>query len=180
MTEGKSVAASSSPRLQFTTANLNYFDTHVKRPNDFRWTAKATQLERPSNTTTPDTHQVRIYDLRSISSLERNEMGFTLDKGGFESMQGWGDDNDNVGKAWKERKWEAQEWIETEYYSYVERHVAIHVFQVQPTDHCSRLVKHKLKATSVVAWNYTLRKPTYGSSECQDGPALVGKNLCTS
>jgi hypothetical protein len=107
-------------------------------------------------------------------------MGFTLDKSGFESMQGWGRDVDNIEKAWKERKWEVREWIETEYYSYIERYVAIHVFHVKSTDHCSRLIKHKLKATSVVAWNYTLRNPRYPSSKCQDGPALVGKKFCTS
>jgi hypothetical protein len=76
-------------------------------------------------------------------------MGFTLDKSGFESIQGWGKDIDTIGKAWEEGKWEVCEWIETEYYSYIERHVAIHVFHVKSTDHCSRLIKHKLKATSV-------------------------------
>jgi hypothetical protein len=39
-------------------------------------------------------------------------------------------------------------------------------------------MKRKPKATSVVAWNYTLRKPTYASSKCEDAPALVGKNVC--
>jgi hypothetical protein len=125
MTKGTSAVASASSGLHVVIANLNFFDTRLKTPNDFRWTEKATQLERPSNTTTPDTHRVRIYDLRSLSSSERNDMGFTLDRGGSEIMEGWSDDGDNVGKAWDERKWEVRDWIETEYYSYVERHVAI-------------------------------------------------------
>lgn len=127
MIEGTSAGASASPGLHFVTANLNFFDSRLKRPNDFRWTA-ATQIERPSNTTTPDTHRVRIYDLRSLSSSERNDMGYALDRCGFEIMQGWSDDGDNVGKAWDERKWEVRDWIETEYCSYVERHVVIPSF----------------------------------------------------
>ena len=114
-----------SPDLQFVTANLNFFDARLKSPSDFRWTAEVTPSERPSNTNKPDTHQVRIYDLRRLSSSERNDLGFTLGRCGFEIMQGWdanGDDG-NVAKAWGERKWEIQDWIETEYYSYVERHV---------------------------------------------------------
>ncbi|KIM78062.1 hypothetical protein PILCRDRAFT_36252, partial [Piloderma croceum F 1598] len=163
MTEGTSAVASASPGLRFVTANLNFFDTRLKKPNDFRWTAKAMQLERPSNTTTPDAHRVRIYDLRSLSSSQWSDAGFTLDRCGFEIMQGWSDEGDNVAKAWGERKWEVRDWIATEYCSY-------------STDHWSRLIKRKLKATSSVAWNYTLRKPTYASSKSQDAPALVGIN----
>jgi hypothetical protein len=55
-------------------------------------------------------------------------MGFTLDRCGFEIMQGWSDDGDNVAKAWGERKWEVQDWIATEYCSYVEKHIAIPFF----------------------------------------------------
>jgi hypothetical protein len=91
--------ASASPGLHFVTANLKFLNSHLKKPNDFHWTAKATQLERPSNTMTPDTHQVQIYDFHSLSSSEQNDMGFTLDRCRFEIMQGWSDDGDNVTKV---------------------------------------------------------------------------------
>ena len=42
------------------------------------------------------------------------------------------------------------------------------------TDRSHRLMEDKLKATRSIAWDYTLRKPTYASSTSKDAPALVG------
>jgi len=145
-----------SSDLPSITANLNFFDTRLSSSlNEFRWKANTPPSERPSNTTKPDTHPVRIYDLRRLNESEQVERGFRLGKCGFEIIQGWGGGGEGVAKAWDERKWEDQEWIENEYYSYIER-----------------LVKDKLKATRTVAWDYTLRKPTYASSKSKDAPAL--------
>lgn len=164
-----------SSDLPYITANLNFFDTRLSSSlNEFRWKADTPPSERPSNTTKPDTHPVRIYDLRRLNESEQGERGFRLGKCGFEIMQGWGGGGEGVAKAWDERKWEDQQWIENEYYSYIERYDS-HLFYIgfQVLIIRARLVKDKLKATRTVAWDYTLRKPTYASSKSKDAPALV-------
>lgn len=101
--------------------NLNFFDTPVE-PNDFRWST-ATECDRPRNDLSPNTHEVQIYDMRSLSVEQRAEMGLTLEKAGFETLQGWGEDGESLAKGWAERKWEDEKWIETVYYPYVTRQV---------------------------------------------------------
>ena len=105
----------SSP-MQSVLANLNFFDACVE--NNFRWTAVG---DRPANNLCPNTHEVQITDLRSLSAEQRAEMGLTLEKAGFEVLQGWGEDGENAAKAWAEREWDNEEWIKREYYSFVTR-----------------------------------------------------------
>ena len=105
--------------MRSVSAHLNFFDPRIE-PSQFRWLPEREHL-RPTNDLSPDTHQVEIQDLRSLSVEERAEQGLTVEKAGFETLQGWGEDGESVGKAWAEQQWKDQTWIETEYYSYVKR-----------------------------------------------------------
>jgi hypothetical protein len=76
------------------------------------------------NLSPPDSHEVLIHDLRKLSATEREDMGLTLEKAGFEVVQGWGPDGESIQKAWGKGKWNDKSWIESEYYSYVKRNGA--------------------------------------------------------
>jgi hypothetical protein len=66
----------------------------------------------------PDPHEVVIHDLRGLSA---EDWGLTLEKAGFEVVQGWGSDEEAIKAAWAQEKWKDKDWIEGEYYSYVKR-----------------------------------------------------------
>lgn len=117
-----STGVSQEPALPFVYANLNFFNSRITEPNDFRWTPTR-ENERPSNLSPPDTHLVKIYDLRSLSVDERTAAGLTLEEAGFETIEGWIGGGEEIGKGWVEKKWEDLEWIEGVYKPYVKRSV---------------------------------------------------------
>lgn len=110
----------SSLALPRVLTTLNFFDTRLEKPTAFRWTA-ATESERPINLLTPDAHEVQIHDMRGLSILDRHVRGLTLEKAGFEMLEGWGSEGESIANAWIQHKWDDVKWIETEYYSFVER-----------------------------------------------------------
>jgi hypothetical protein len=105
--------------LRTVSAALNFFDPHIK-PSGFRWNM-SNDHERPANTLVPDPHTVEIRDLRALSVAQRVEEGLTLEKAGFEILKGWGNNDKEIEKAWKARKWDDNEWIESDYYAYVKQ-----------------------------------------------------------
>jgi hypothetical protein len=105
--------------MRTVSANLNFFDCHVEA-SKYHWTP-GNEHRRPINDRTPDTHEVRIFDMRSLTVEQRTEMGLTLEKAGFETLQGWGDGGEYVAKAWAEKQWKDERWIETEYYEFVKK-----------------------------------------------------------
>ena len=105
--------------MRSVSSKLNFFDAHIV-PSDFRWAPDREHL-RPINDLRPDPHEVKIFDMRSLSVEERADKGLTLEKAGFETLQGWGEDAESVSKGWAGKKWNDQAWVETEYYSYVQR-----------------------------------------------------------
>jgi hypothetical protein len=106
--------------LATVTATLNFFDGRQPESN-FRWTG-SNESERPMNLTPPDPHDVVIHDLRGLSTDQREEMGLTVDKAGFEVVQGWGPGGEEMEAAWEQRKWDDESWIKGPYYDYVKRH----------------------------------------------------------
>jgi hypothetical protein len=50
-------------------------------------------------------------------------MGLTLEKAGFETLEGWIADGEEVGKGWAEKKWEDIDFVENVYKPYVQRSV---------------------------------------------------------
>src|SRR6202008_2423839 len=96
-------------------------------------------------------------DLRSLSVEERVEQGLTLEKAGFETLQGWGADGEKVSKEWAEQKWKDQAWIETEYYSYLKRRVSrvYDPFQTLNLTTC-RLLGKKFNATQIIVYDHTI------------------------
>ncbi|KII88550.1 hypothetical protein PLICRDRAFT_41723 [Plicaturopsis crispa FD-325 SS-3] len=132
--------------LSFVTADLNFYDDRTVNPTEYRWTPD-NQAARPPNTHAPDTHKVQIYDMRSLRVDERQELGLTVMKAGFEALQGWGEEGDAVAKDWNERKWEDEAWVTSTYYPYVEK-----------------VLRAKYGATKVVVFDHTLRKRTVTDS----------------
>ena len=105
--------------LGTTTATLNFFDGRSAETN-YHWTG-TNESERPMNFTPPDPHECQIQDLRELSATVRDELGFTLEKAGFEVVHGWGPHGEEIGAAWGEGKWKDKSWIEGNYYAYVKR-----------------------------------------------------------
>jgi len=105
--------------LDTITTTLNFFDGRSPE-SGYRWTG-SNESERPLNLSPPDSHEVLIHDLRKLSATERENMGLTLEEAGFEVVRGWGPNGESIQKAWGERKWNDQSWIESEYYSYVKK-----------------------------------------------------------
>jgi len=146
--------AAPDPPLRSVVANLNFYDSHISEPNTFRWTPSR-ESERPNNFLPPDTHEVRIHDLRSITVEDRAKMGLTVEKAGFETLQGWIADGEEIGKAWAEKKWENIDFIENVYKPYIQR-----------------LLTDKFKATKMAIFDHTIRKRTgTDSAKIQDGSA---------
>ena len=114
------IASAESPVLDTITTTLNFFDKRSPETNNYRWTG-SNESERPTNYSPPDPHDVVIHDLRRLSSAQREEMGLTLEKAGFEVVQGWGPGGGGISVEWEEGKWNDENWIKDEYYSYVKR-----------------------------------------------------------
>ena len=102
------------------TSRLNFFDGRQPETN-YRWTG-SNESERPMNHTPPDPHDVIIHDLKGLSTAQREEMGITVEKAGFELVQGWGPGGEEMEAAWEQRKWDDESWIKGVYYNYVKRH----------------------------------------------------------
>ena len=102
------------------TASLNFFDGRQPETN-YRWTG-SNESERPMNHNPPDPHDVVVHDLRGLSTAQREELGITVDKAGFEVVQGWGPGGEEMEAAWEQRKWDDESWIKGAYYDYVKRH----------------------------------------------------------
>lgn len=119
--------------LRSVVAKLNFFDATMSKPNDFRWTASKMH-ERPQNNLCPDTHEVKIRDLRSVSANDRAKLGLTLDKAGFEILQGWGAGHgSDIGRELDAGKWKDADWIEKTYKPYVRR--SVNVFESRDESH---------------------------------------------
>lgn len=63
-------------------------------------------------------------------------MGLTLEKAGFETLEGWIADGEEVGKGWAEKKWEDIDFVENVYKPYVQRsvhtmHPSLYVLTIQ-------------------------------------------------
>ena len=103
------------------TTSLNFFDGRQPE-NNYRWTG-SNESERPMNFTPPDKHDVVVQDLRGFATDQREAMGITVDKAGFEVVQGWwGPGGEEMKAAWEQRKWDDESWIKGPYYDYVKRH----------------------------------------------------------
>ncbi|KIM49726.1 hypothetical protein M413DRAFT_115299 [Hebeloma cylindrosporum] len=129
------------PVLDTVTTTLNFFDARQPESN-FRWTG-SNGSERPMNLTTPDPHQVVIHDMRALSAAQREEMGLTLEKAGFEVVEGWGSGGEALKADWEQGKWNDESWIEGTYYEYVKR-----------------MISEKFNAKTVAIYDYTIRKRT--------------------
>lgn len=124
------------PVLDTVTTTLNFFDGRVPE-NNYRWTG-SNESERPMNLLPPDSHEVLVHDLRALSVTERVHMGLTLEKAGFEIVQGWGPFGEGMEAAWLQGKWNDDSWITDEYYSCVKRNGADLFSMVKTyTDTCS-------------------------------------------
>jgi hypothetical protein len=108
------------PVLNTVTTTLNFFDGRQPESN-YRWTG-SNESERPMNFSPPDPHQVVVHDLQGLSTAQREEMGLTLEKAGFEVIQGWGPGGEGLEAAWEQRKWDDKSWVEGAYYAYVKRY----------------------------------------------------------
>lgn len=108
------------PVLDTVRTTLNFFDGRQPE-NNYRWTG-SNESERPMNFSPPDPHQVVVHDLQGLSTAQREEMGLTLEKAGFEIIQGWGPGGEDMEVAWEQRKWNDKSWIEGPYYEYVKRY----------------------------------------------------------
>ena len=108
------------PVLDTVTTTLNFFDARQPESN-FRWTG-SNESERPMNYTPPDPHEVVIHDLRGLSPAQREEMGLTVEKAGFEYVQGWGSGGKEIEAAWEQGKWNDESWIQGAYYPYVKKY----------------------------------------------------------
>lgn len=160
-----------APILPSVVANLNFFDSRISEPYTFRWTPSR-ESERPDNFLPPDTHQVRIYDLRSLSVKEREDMGLTLERAGFETLEGWIANGEEIGKGWAEKKWEDVDFIENVYKPYVQRSVPQSFIQICTSLLFGRLLSEKFKATKIAIFDHTIRKRTStDSAKIQDGSA---------
>ena len=56
------------------------------------------------NLSPPDPHEVVVHDLGGLSTAQREKMGITLDKAGFELIKGWGPGGEDIEAGWKQRK----------------------------------------------------------------------------
>jgi hypothetical protein len=108
------------PVVDTVTTTLNFFDGRQPESN-YRWTG-SNESERPINLSPPDPHEVVVHDLRGLSTAQREEMGLTLEKAGFEVIQGWGPGREDMEAAWEQGKWDDKNWIEGAYYPYVKKH----------------------------------------------------------
>src|SRR5262245_26938650 len=101
----------SIPAPETLTATLNFFDSPSSASTDYRWSS-SNETQRPSNLLPPDSHDVQICDLRSLSPGHIAQLGLTLEKAGFEVLKGWGCQGEAIAKAWKQRMWEDKSWVE--------------------------------------------------------------------
>ena len=108
------------PVVDTVTTTLHFFDGRQPESN-YRWNG-SNESERPINLSLPDPHEVVIHDLRGLSTAQQEEMGLTLEKAGFEVIQGWGPGGEDMEAAWEQGKWDDNSWIEGAYYTYVKRH----------------------------------------------------------
>jgi len=124
------------------TTSLNFFDGRQPE-NNYRWTG-SNESERPMNFTPPDRHDVVVHDLRGLSTAQREEMGITVEKAGFEVVQGWwGPGGEEMKAAWEQRKWDDESWIKGAYYDYVKR-----------------MISERWNTQEVAVYDYTVRKQT--------------------
>ena len=56
------------------------------------------------NMSPPDPHEVVVHDLGGLFTAQREKMGITLEKAGFELIEGWGPDWEDIEAGWKQRK----------------------------------------------------------------------------
>jgi len=105
----------------------------------------------------PDPHEVVVHDLRGSSAAEREDWGLTLEKAGFEVVQGWGSDEEAINSGWAQGKWNDKDWIEGEYYSYVKR-----------------MLGKKWGTQTIAIFDHTIRKrPSADSAQVQDDAVTV-------
>ncbi|KIM49718.1 hypothetical protein M413DRAFT_438868 [Hebeloma cylindrosporum] len=129
------------PVLDTVTATLSFFDGRQPESN-FRWTG-SNGSERPMNLAPPDLHDVVIHDMRALSAAQREEMGLTLEKAGFEVAEGWGPGGDDLKADWEQGKWKDESWITGKYYEIVKR-----------------MISEKFGTQTVAVYDYAIRKRT--------------------
>lgn len=135
----KDTTPSGFPVLDTVTTTLNFFDGRQPESN-FRWTG-SNESERPMNYAPPDPHEVIVHDLRGLSTAQREEMGLTVEKAGFEYTEGWGPGGKEIEAAWEQGKWNDESWIQGTYYPYVKR-----------------MISEKWDTQTVAIYDYTIRK----------------------
>ena len=74
------------------------------------------------NMSPPDPHEVVVHDLGGLFTAQREKMGITLEKAGFELIKGWGPGGEDIEAGWKQRKWNDESWILGVYYPYVKKY----------------------------------------------------------
>ena len=114
------------------TTTLSFYDGRQSE-NNYRWTG-SNESERPMNFAPPDRHDVVVQDLRGLSTAQREEKGITVDKAGFEIVQGWwgGPEGEKIKADWEQKKWDDESWIKGTYYDYVKRHGSERFLRLSP------------------------------------------------